>query len=139
MNFLLIRAIVTFISGVSTLYFVFWVGGALILPLHWPLWTSVAGAVLAAVVAARYVWMHTASRQTGLVSSIVLGALTIGGIGFVAGFFGPIVFTPDANQGPLLGIFITGPLGFLFGAATGTIYWFIRGHRKTQESDRNAG
>jgi hypothetical protein len=67
------------------------------------------------------------------------GALTIGGIGFVAGFFGPIVFAPDANQGPLLGIFITGPLGFLFGAATGTICWFVRERHKTQESARNAG
>src|SRR5829696_6859895 len=139
MNFLLIRAIVTVISGVSTLYLVLWVGGALIFALHLPLWMSFAGALLAAVVAARYVWVHTASMQTGLVSSIVLGALTIGGIGFTTGFFGPIVFAPDANQGPLLGIFITGPLGFLLGAVAGTIYWFARGRHKTQESDRNNG
>ncbi|ESY71163.1 hypothetical protein X742_01675 [Mesorhizobium sp. LNHC232B00] len=32
-----------------------------------------------------------------------------------AGFVGPIIFTPDANQGPLLGIFITGPLGLVVG------------------------
>lgn len=43
-----------------------------------------------------------------------------GGIGFVGGFFGPILFTPDANQGPLLGIFITGPLGLVVGAIVGT-------------------
>jgi hypothetical protein len=46
-------------------------------------------------------------------------ALLVGGIGFAAGFFGPMVFAPDANQGPLLGIFITGPLGFLGGLTWG--------------------
>src|SRR5262245_33023320 len=114
MNFL-IRAIATFISGVSTFYFVFWVSSALIAPLYWPRWPAFAGALLAAVVAVRYVWGHMASRQTGLVSSIVLGALTIGSLGFTAGFFGPLVFAPDANQGPLLGLLITGPLGVLVG------------------------
>ena len=34
----------------------------------------------------------------------------VGAIGFSGGFFGPMIFTPDANQGPLLGLFITGPL-----------------------------
>jgi len=42
-----------------------------------------------------------------------------GAVGFAIGFFGPIVLRPDANQGPLLGIFITGPggavLGFILG------------------------
>jgi hypothetical protein len=46
-------------------------------------------------------------------------ALLVGGICFAAGFFGPIIFAPGANQGPLLGIFITGPLGFLAGLAWG--------------------
>jgi hypothetical protein len=48
--------------------------------------------------------------------------LIVGGIGFCAGFFGPMVFAPDANQGPLLGIFITGPLGALLGAIGGLIH-----------------
>ena len=52
--------------------------------------------------------------------------MVTGGIGFSAGFFGPMILTPGANQGPLLGIFITGPLGFLLGAAGGAIYWFRR-------------
>ena len=51
----------------------------------------------------------------------VTPALIVGGIGFAAGFFGPMVFRPDANQGPLLGIFITGPIGFLAGLAYGVI------------------
>ena len=51
----------------------------------------------------------------------LLGALILGGIGFAAGFFGPIFLT-DANQGPLLGIFITGPLGFVLGWILGALF-----------------
>ena len=43
----------------------------------------------------------------------------LGGIGFAGGFFGPMIFAPQANQGPLLGIFITGPCGFLLGVLYG--------------------
>jgi hypothetical protein len=56
----------------------------------------------------------------------LLGGLIIGGIGFSVGFFGPIIFSPQSNQGPLLGIFITGPLGFVAGAIIGAIVGFIR-------------
>jgi hypothetical protein len=41
--------------------------------------------------------------------------------GFIAGFIGPIVHHPASNQGPLLGIFITGPLGLVIGALLGII------------------
>ena len=41
---------------------------------------------------------------------IFVGAALIGGIALIAGFVGPVVFMPQSNQGPLLGIFVTGPL-----------------------------
>ena len=41
--------------------------------------------------------------------------LFLGGGGFLAGFLGPIIFVPEANQGPLVGIFISGPLGAAIG------------------------
>lgn len=59
----------------------------------------------------------------------VTGALLLGGIGFVLGFAGPMVLTPEANQGPLLGIFITGPLGVVIGAIGGGILGHRRGRR----------
>lgn len=46
-------------------------------------------------------------------------AFLIGTIGFLAGFIGPIIFMPDANQGPLFGILISGPLSFLIGLVYG--------------------
>lgn len=51
----------------------------------------------------------------------LLWIVIVGGFGFAAGFFGPMIFAPGANQGPLMGIFITGPLG----AIGGGILWFL--------------
>src|SRR5262245_34024361 len=52
---------------------------------------------------------------------IAFCALTVGGVGFLSGFFGPLALSPEANQGPLLGIFITGPAGVLIGAVLGGV------------------
>jgi len=49
-------------------------------------------------------------------------ALAMGAVGGAAGFFGPIFLNPDANQGPMLGIFITGPGGALAGAILGFLF-----------------
>lgn len=49
----------------------------------------------------------------------LIGGGALGTIGFAGGFFGPLIFNPSANQGPLLGIFITGPLGFVIGSVVG--------------------
>jgi hypothetical protein len=46
----------------------------------------------------------------------------LGVVGFSAGFFGPIALNPDANQGPLLGIFVTGPGGLLGGYVLGALF-----------------
>ena len=52
---------------------------------------------------------------------VLLGGLVVGAIAFAVGFFGPLAWSPGANQGPLLGIFITGPLGFVAGAMLGWV------------------
>lgn len=51
--------------------------------------------------------------------SIATWVLVLGGAGFAAGFFGPMVLNPGANQGPMAGIFITGPGGALLGLVMG--------------------
>jgi hypothetical protein len=58
---------------------------------------------------------------------VLLGGLIVGAIAFAIGFFGPLAWAPDANQGPLLGIFITGPIGFVVGSMLGWIYARVRG------------
>jgi len=49
----------------------------------------------------------------------------LGLIGFAGGFFGPMILSPQSNQGSMLGPFFTGPaglaLGLLIGAAVGLV------------------
>jgi hypothetical protein len=53
-------------------------------------------------------------------------------VGFAAGFFGPIALNPDANQGPLVGLFITGPGGAAAGLVVGAILNVARISRAVQ-------
>ncbi len=61
-------------------------------------------------------------------------AAWVGGLGFAAGFFGPILLTPESNQGPLLGIFFTGPAGFVLGALGGIVVALVRERQRRSEA-----
>ena len=91
--------------------------------------------LVCALVVGWFTWKKTASvasaNSSGMARSIAVGAIIVGTVGFLAGFVGPIIFTPDANQGPLLGIFITGPLGFLIGGMGGFVHWRRRRSKQT--------
>ena len=65
-------------------------------------------------------------KRLAIIFGYVLGtALLVGGMGFLIGFFGPILtgilVGSQANLGPLWGIFVLGPAGVLLGAVTGLI------------------
>lgn len=62
----------------------------------------------------------TGNRTSHPMLRIVGWALCVGAVCFAAGFFGPI-FLSTSNLGPLLGIFVTGPLGVLVGALIGAL------------------
>jgi len=79
-----------------------------------------------AFAAAYGVWQWLGKGTRGVLYAMVCGAAVLGAIGFIGGFVGPLIFTPEANQGPLLGIFITGPLGLVIGAVAGAIWWYKR-------------
>jgi hypothetical protein len=66
------------------------------------------------------------AERRGLARYLVIGAGIVGVVGFVAGFFLPMILSPDANQGPLLGLFITGPGGGLLGLAVGLVGGLLR-------------
>jgi hypothetical protein len=90
-------------------------------------WLQPLAALGFAIWAARRVWLRLETiAEAGLPVFIGFGAVMLGGLGFFAGFFGPMIFAPGANQGPLLGIFITGPAGCLLGALAGWLYWLKR-------------
>jgi len=52
--------------------------------------------------------------------------MIIGGSAFAAGFLGPMIFMPDSNIGPIIGILLTGPAGVVLGFALGCIVWALK-------------
>lgn len=76
----------------------------------------------------------------GVGKTALRGGCLLGAIGFAGGFFGSMIFTPEANQGPMLGLFITGPLGFVFGLLFGAVIGAALdqpAHRKGQHEQQH--
>jgi len=87
-------------------------------------WQNHIAAVLVTGAAAGVGLMLAASgaiaKQVGAFVWGIMGALAGGAIGFIAGFVGPLVLSPDDNLGPMLGFF-TGPLGVAVGGLVGAV------------------
>lgn len=130
---ILTRIILTFLSVVASYYFIFWVPFSLIPGANNIPAIPVIVSLIIAISIGVFVWKKTGSISNGLLKYIIMGGIIIGSIGFILGFIGPIIFSPSANQGPLLGIFITGPIGFLIGLVVGGIYWIIKVKNKKIE------
>jgi hypothetical protein len=94
-------------------------------------WPAAGAASLTALVAATLVWRSLRAQAGGILTTAMIWGAVLGAIAFCGGFFGPMIFAPGANQGPLLGIFNTGPLGFAAGAIGGSIYGIWFRHRGT--------
>ena len=75
--------------------------------------------------------MEQLKRLAIILAFAVCTALLLGSIGFVVGFFGPMLIAvlvgSEANLGPLWGIFILGPGGAILGLFVGA---FV-GYKKT--------
>ena len=124
-----IRSLIASLGTFAAFYYVYWVPFAIILELaygrfQWMWIIPVLGSLVAGAVVARYTRRHKSLAPQGLVSCMLLGAALTGGIGFSAGWFGPMIFDPG-SQGPLAA-FITGPIGFLVGSIGGAFYCTMR-------------
>ena len=120
------RIVVSAIVIVATYYFFYWLVLAF-LPIPWGVAAVISYAC--AMAAGWYAWTRTAAVNPSLTRSVGYWAMVTGAIGFIGGFFGPMVFAPGANQGPLLGILITGPAGVLLGAIGGLVHWLVQRKR----------
>lgn len=141
-----LRGLAAFVVSVSALFLVAALGGVFLSGWLPDPVASLLGFVLglaSAWAAGAWIWrslgpggdepVRMASRVT---ASALTGALLLGGIGFVGGFFGPMLLAPRANQGPMLGIFVTGPGGLLLGALAGAIHGRMRARGPNRTSPR---
>ncbi len=66
-------------------------------------------------------------QRRRIVVTLSAGVL-VGGIALVPGMIVPIILDPTSNQGPLLGVLVTGPLGFILGCLVGAVLarWLVR-------------
>ncbi len=115
----LFRVLVSSVVVLATYYFVYWVPFSLI-PLNGQRWIASVVSLFCGIGAGWFVWSRARSVAGTLISSVFYGAILLGAIGFSAGFFGPMFFS-TSNLGPLLGIFVTGPVGALAGALWGMV------------------
>ena len=119
---ILVKLVIATLVFLAVQLFSFWVVFAQIVP-NGMVWLANLASLLSGTAAAFWVWRKVEDAGSGSVLATALfWAAVVGALGFCGGFFGPIIFTPGANQGPLLGIFITGPLGFIGGGIAGLIY-----------------
>lgn len=128
------RVILTFLSFVASYFFIYWLPLSLIPGIHKIDLLPQIISLLIAIAIGIVVWRKTASTSNSLAFSIIIGGLVVGSIGFLIGFIGPMIFMPDANQGPLLGIFFTGPLGFILGLIGGAVYWKLKSAKKLNKA-----
>jgi hypothetical protein len=106
---------------VAVLFFSYWMIFIQIMPDSEERLAGIAAFMSAAAVA-WLAWRGMNNPGRSILETTAAGAAAVGAIGFCGGFFGPMIFTPDANQGPLLGLLITGPAGGAIGAAGGLVY-----------------
>lgn len=106
---------IALVLGLAVLaYGIWWVG-------RMTGWHSPASAVplaLAATLAGMLWWYalrgHRPESRRAMTFGCA-GGLLLGFAGCAVGFVGPMVLAPGANQGPLLGLLLTGPAGAVLG------------------------
>jgi hypothetical protein len=90
----------------------------------WPSWGLAAvGAILGCGVGVLFQGPPGRGRTVGRWSAVT--AAVVGVVSFLYGFVGPLIVHPDWPQGPLKGIFYTGPLGANAGAALGALIGLV--------------
>ena len=128
------RILLAAMTLLATYFFVYWVPFSLIPGAADVPFLAKTLSLIIAAIAAVFVWRKSSGASNGFATNVLFGGLIVGGIGFIAGFFGPLILYPEANQGPLLGIFFTGPIGFIVGLIGGAVYWKIRKGKSIAQS-----
>jgi hypothetical protein len=89
------------------------------------LWIPFVSLTLAAVLLTFAVGGARAAVRRLLVSALT-GGVVLGGVGLLGGIVGPFIVDPRGTHGRLVGLLITGPLGFVVGCVIGALMALTR-------------
>ncbi len=115
----ILKPIVSLLMFLTVLFFI---STILTITTSFPFWLGTTFSLACASLVAWFTWKLVSGEKTGIGIAVIAGALILGGLCFIVGFLGPMVFAKDTNQRPLIGIFIAAPLGMIIGAIGGYIY-----------------
>ncbi len=97
----------------------FFIQTILLITTELPDWIGAVLSISCATCAGWYSWQLLSGKKTGIVAAILTGALILGALGFIFGFFGPMLVAQDTQQAAFIGIFVTSPIGIVLGAIGG--------------------
>lgn len=118
----MIQVLKPVVSLLMFLVVLFFVRTILSITAGYPAWLSTSFSLACAALAGWYAWKLVSGEKISVGASVISGALMLGSLCFIIGFLGPMAFAKDTSQGPLFGVFITGPLGVILGAIGGYVY-----------------
>ena len=115
----ILKSLASFLMFLIVLFFI---GTILTITTSVSHWIATAISLVCATFAAWFTWKLVAGERISTLVAVTGGALILGGLFFTLGFLGPMVISKDTNQGPMIGLFIAGPLGVIMGAIGGYVY-----------------
>ena len=71
-------------------------------------------------------WQSSSLTRASRLVRPLIAAAAVGLVGLGCGYFGPLWLNPEANAGPLFGIFIAFPISFIVGLLFGVVAGAIR-------------
>lgn len=118
----MIQVLKPVVSLLMFLVVLFFIRTILLITTGYPDWLSTSFSLACAALTGWYAWKLVSGEKVSVGASVISGALMLGSLCFIIGFLGPMAFAKDTSQGPLFGVFITGPLGVILGAIGGYVY-----------------
>ncbi|MEK6736698.1 MAG: multidrug ABC transporter permease [Pseudomonadota bacterium] len=118
----MIQVLKPVVSLLMFLVVLFFIRTMLSITTGYPSWQSTSFSLACAALAGWYAWKLVSGEKISVGASVISGALMLGSLCFIIGFLGPMAFVNDTSQGPLVGVFIAGPLGVILGAIGGYVY-----------------
>ncbi|MGH6800253.1 MAG: hypothetical protein ACRECZ_02350, partial [Methylocella sp.] len=95
----LVKCVVATLVFLAVYLFSFWVVFVQIVP-DGMVWLANSTSLLSAAATTFWVWRKVGDAGSDILTTALYWAVIAGALGFCGGFFGPMIFTPDAYQGP---------------------------------------